>query len=289
MACVADFYVVGAMKAGTTSVYSSLDKLPDIFCPKMKEPFFFLSDFEKEGIPSHLYIDSLQEYENLYCHALPGQIKGDFSAIYLWSREAAKNIHASNPNAKIIAILRSPVDRAISHYRANVRDGTETRPIEKAFSAEINDLSNGKSAAPGYLSCSLYAEQLKRYLKHFKRDQVHIVLFETLVKSPTAELAAISNHIGANFDEGMLNLTKVHATGKATNRVTNFIYRNRACFMPALKFLVRDKIIHHVRDNFIFSPYTAIPQDTIINLKAFFARDIAELQKTLSIQLDCWK
>src|SRR5579871_3433321 len=109
-----NFFLVGAQKAGTSSVYAYLKQHPDIFLPAIKEPHFFsqvvpISHYEPIFLPSVL---NEADYLRLYRDACGFSAIGDASVSYLWDPEAPQRIHARMPQARILIVLRDPVERA---------------------------------------------------------------------------------------------------------------------------------------------------------------------------------
>src|SRR5271165_5706185 len=107
---IPDFFIVGHAKSGTTALYEMLRRHPEIFMPDSKEPWFFASDMRRRFNPpgSDGPPETLADYLALFTPAAPGQLAGEASSSYLWSRTAAAAIAAAQPEARIIAILREP-------------------------------------------------------------------------------------------------------------------------------------------------------------------------------------
>src|SRR5688572_27472269 len=122
-----DFLVVGAAKAGTISLYHYLAQHPDVFMSPVNECNFFAletANWDREylGPVDRFYIDqhcvrNLDAYHRLFEAARAGSVIGECSPLYLFSDVAPARIHAHIPNAKIIVILRQPIDRAFSNYQ----------------------------------------------------------------------------------------------------------------------------------------------------------------------------
>ena len=127
-----DFFIVGAPKCGTTALANYLGQHPDIFMAKQKESHHFATDL----IPYDDYWRNRNHYLKIFQEAKENQIIGEASVFYLLSQEAAKNIKKFSPNAKIIIMLRNPVDLLYSHYFQAVYNGRETiTDFEKALGA----------------------------------------------------------------------------------------------------------------------------------------------------------
>ena len=127
-----DFFIVGAAKSGTTSLYSYVRQHPEVFLPSMKEPRFFVDpDYFGGDALGHLtQVRDLDEYLGLFAGAPECARVGEASPVYLYSRGTAERIRGFRPDASIVAILRNPVDRAYSHYWLHVRLGAERLSFE---------------------------------------------------------------------------------------------------------------------------------------------------------------
>lgn len=138
----ANLFVVGAMKAGTTSFTNLLSKHEQIYCPPVKEPHFFvealprslyessrffnLNSYLENDFPKPLHItkiETLAQYRQLFTLAAAEAYRVDASTAYLHAEESAQRIHAYNPEAKIIILLRDPLQRAFSHYKMDLEKG----------------------------------------------------------------------------------------------------------------------------------------------------------------------
>lgn len=130
-------------------------------------------------------------YEALFKPAVQGQAIGEASASYLWSKEAVQRIHDAVPDARIIALLRDPVDRAHSHYLMFVRDGREQLDFYAALMADrrLATLQWGKARL--YEDIGFYGRQLRRYFDAFGSRRVLPVLSRDFALNPTATLHTI--------------------------------------------------------------------------------------------------
>jgi hypothetical protein len=173
-----DFFVVGAAKAGTTSLFTYLIQHPSIFVPPMKEPHFF-SEYEHAGAPELRGVD---DYLRLFDDCRPDQLAGDLSTSYLYARDAAQQIRELQPGAKIIMVLRNPIDRAYSFYWYNRNQFNETLGFEEALDAEPRRIAEGGAFRYHYTQSGMYHAQVERYLKAFGSESVRIYLFEDLVR-----------------------------------------------------------------------------------------------------------
>jgi len=194
-----NLFVVGAPKAGSTTMYNTLVQHPDIYMPEDKEMYHFCTDVPKE----------YREYaeQKTYLAAFKGwknqKYAGEACPYYLYSKISAKKIHDFNPDAKIIVIIRNPVDSFFSMHNQQAAVGAE--PIKdpvKALSAEKLRKS-GKLKVPGvwqdrlnYVEQLNYAEQIQRYIKIFGKDNVYITILEEFSKDPRKHTREIFTWLG---------------------------------------------------------------------------------------------
>lgn len=188
-----NLFIVGHPKSGTTALYYFLRQHPQIFMPVRKEPWFFCKDLIEESDnfygKKHFFLDDysryLDSYLDLFKKALNEKIVGEASTNYLYSRVAAKEIHRFNPEAKIVAILREPVDYNYAYYAHLLRNGYENISFERSTALE-EQRKNGEKLPKTlrflgqiyYSERVKYAEQVKRYLDLFGEEQVKIMIYE---------------------------------------------------------------------------------------------------------------
>lgn len=181
-----NFFIVGAPKCGTTAMYEYLRQHPEIFMPeKIKEPSFFCKDFE-----SSTYIRNLNEYLSLFSGATTERMIGEASAIYLYSKYAAKGIKEFCPSAKIIIMLRNPLDMMYSFHSQCLFDGNENiKDFEVALEAEEDrkkgfriPISSYPKELLFYRELARFSSHVKRYLNVFGRDNVYIIIFDDFIQ-----------------------------------------------------------------------------------------------------------
>lgn len=187
-----NFFIVGAGKSGTTSLYHYLDGHPDVFMSPLKEPNFFALegekvDFKSPGADGGINARSVTDfaaYEELFDGARGERAVGEASPMYLRSEKAPAGIKLLVPEAKIIAILRDPAERTYSAYLNQVRDGREPLSFADALAAE--EARGRANWAPGwqYSLDGYYHEQLSRYYDLFERDRIKVYLYEDLRRDP---------------------------------------------------------------------------------------------------------
>lgn len=226
-----NFFIVGAPKAGTTSLYHYLEQHPEIYMSPIKEPNYFASEVRPEGFSEEFqeqvsadlkalgeYLDgpmsekrfggvvaTWPDYVKLFEGARDEKGIGEASVCYLWSESAAGNIFSRLPQARIVMILRDPAERAFSQYMHGVRKGV----IRDSFCAHVQKSLDGRGTKfnPAYpfLEMGLYYAQVKRYLDLFPRESVHIAFYEDWQADSGAMVAEVLRFLGvdANFTPDM--------------------------------------------------------------------------------------
>ncbi len=200
-----DFFIIGAPKAGTTALHVALAGHPELFLSKVKEPKFYLCDEHPppgSGGPgdAHSYREWVwrrSDYEALFADAPEGTLRGESTPFYLSDFAAQQRIREELPAAKLIAVLRDPVDRAYSNWAHLWADGLE--PIGN-FVAACGEEDRRRAAgwAPfwRYVGLGRYGEQLQRLYTVFPREQVYVIRYKDLVDEPRDTLNRICGFLG---------------------------------------------------------------------------------------------
>lgn len=207
-----NLFIVGAVKCGTTSLYAYLRQHPEIFFPEMKEPHFFTHP-QPSAEQAHLiqYVADADDYAKLYAHARNYRWRGDASPSYLWSVEAARQIHAEIPEARILILLRDPVQRAYSQYLMDFREGVVNDDFYTALMRDWQRSHKGWGISQLYVELGLYLDQVRRYREWFGVEQVRVFLLEELKRDARAVLLEIADFLQIDPDpiEG-IDLHRAH-------------------------------------------------------------------------------
>jgi len=201
-----NFLVVGARKAGTTSLYHYLKQHPEVFMSPVKEPNFFAiegdrADYNGPDADSRVNRWSVadpEDYRALFSEAGGAKATGEASPAYLCDPVAPERIKAHVPEAKLIAVLRDPAERAYSAYMHQVRDGRETLPFTEALDAEEWRTRANWAPAWRYKAESFYLEGLSRYYELFGREQVRVYLYEDLSADPRGVMRDAYSFLGVD-------------------------------------------------------------------------------------------
>jgi hypothetical protein len=298
-----NFLLIGAAKSGTVSLYHYLGQHPDIFmCPVNECNFFALENLDPDGIfqgpvdrktaVSHC-IWERASYEALFTAARPHQTLGESSPLYLYSPLAPANIQRHTPQARLIAILRQPADRAYANYRHYRRAGIEPlADFGQALAAEAERIANGWGPWPfwQYRQLGFYAAQLQRYYTHFDREQIMVCLYDDLQADPVKLLQKMFAFIGV--DERFVPNTAVRHNigGQPRNR---FLYQlmTRANPLKAIiKAILSEKKRKQVRDTIHDWNVVKPPFDPVLRqqLNAAYREDMLRLQALIGRDLSHW-
>ena len=166
-----NFIVIGTQKGGTTSLYEVLKKHPGIYLNDRKELHYFSTEYNNE----------LKWYSDHFKEAKRNQKCGDITPFYLFHKESAKRIRDTTPNARLIVLLRDPVERTLSQYFHARRHGFETLCLREALEKEEKRLSTGNIyniQKHSYLTRSKYMDQLMKYEKYFPKKQMLVLKSE---------------------------------------------------------------------------------------------------------------
>jgi hypothetical protein len=177
-----NLFIVGAAKAGTTSLYHYLAQHPDIYMAPVKEPHFFSRIRpapELEAFFPHVSDEAV--YLALFANAHAESVRGEASTSYLSHPDVADAIWQKRPEAKIVIMLRDPVERAYSNYWNDVREGIEHRSFAAAVSEELAEPPGAWGVSSLYVDGGLYADRVEHYLDKFGGN-VLVLFFEEFVR-----------------------------------------------------------------------------------------------------------
>ena len=290
------------MKAGTTALADFLDQHPEICLSVPKEPAYFASDLMQESDTFHegqVYFKtrSLDDYEKLYPPGSENLIRGDASTAYIYSREAAGNIHQYNPEAKIIILVRNPADFCHALHRQYLNETVENEPdFEKALALEA-PRRLGKSIpkrvrVPSYLFYSeriKYYQQVRRYLETFPRKQILILLHEDFQQDNKAVYRLVLQFLGAKDTDFTPDFQSLNVSGEPRSA-----WLHKKIHYPPLKNTLYRLLggrlytrVHKTLSPLLMkkTPREQLSQDSRKRLMALAEADLALLSKELGIDL----
>jgi len=199
-----DFLVIGVPKAGTTALHAALARHPDLFLPAVKEPKFFLSDGppparggpgDAQTYQEHVWRRA--DYEALFDPAPADALRGEATPFYLYDLDAQNRIKRLLPKARLIVMLRNPVDRAHSNWTHLWAAGLESeRDFVRACALEDSRRRAGWAHFWHYVSQGRYGAQLAHLFGLFSRDQVLLLRYRDLRDDPVPTLDRVCDFLG---------------------------------------------------------------------------------------------
>lgn len=228
-----DFFIVGAPRCGTTAMYEYLRQHPEIFMPERKEPHFFGSDLTVT--PKFVYYTrDIQEYCNLFATARNEKRIGEASTLYLKSRRAPAEIKKFSPAAKVIIMLRNPVDVIYSLHSHVVYIGEEEiKDFEGALEAERDRTlglripkGNGLLDSLLYREVVKFSQQVERYFQIFGQDNVHIIIYDDLRDDTLGAYKGTLRFLGISSDF-QPELGIIYENRRARSKVLQYMWANR--------------------------------------------------------------
>ncbi|WP_249066918.1 sulfotransferase domain-containing protein [Argonema antarcticum] len=199
-----NFLVIGAGKAGSTSLDEYLKQHPQIYVSPVKEPNFFALEGQRldfKGLGAETRINSwsvtdIEKYRALFKDVKEQKAIGEVSPLYLYSPKAPDRIKHYIPDVKLIAILRHPADRAYSAYLWLFgQEREQIKDFAKALEAEESRIQSNWEWIWHYKNLGFYYPQLKRYYDRFARQQIKVYLFEDLKNNGSSLIKEISNFL----------------------------------------------------------------------------------------------
>lgn len=307
-----DFFIIGAAKSGTTALQQTLAMHPDIYMSPIKEPNYFYNEVAieelrvglqkklkkenaakwiSEGMNGELWNAFLREenlYQKLFIKAKDNQKCGEASVSYLYSLKAAENIYNYNPNAKIIIMLRNPIDRAWSHFNMERRMGLVTGNFLQEFD-KYKALSHpiwGKD--PIFLSGGNYFEQVKRYLNRFPKEQVLICLYDDYKKNPKNTINKILAFIGVTINND-IELIKNKKANEARKSIIDNLLPSGGLKSRLRKAVQLIGLHRYLKKLLSKESKEVLPDQYRIKLKEYYELEIKKLESLIDINLNNWK
>ena len=301
-----NLFLVGAPKAGTTSIYNYLIQHPDIFCSLIKESHFFSSDidinlfrnnykyekiknmrdFIEKGNNLHVtFLRNESDYKELYKNAKQKN-RLDASSSYLYSTDAAKNIHSVNPHSKIIMILRSPVHRAYSHYIMDKKNGWAKNDFISELNSDYNKSNKGWGISNLYVELGLYSDQIKRYQKLFPASQILILFYDDLVYDSQNMLNEIFSFL--SIDSIKINTQqKFNKASLPNNEIINTINRNKVV-KRYIKNILPEVLVNFLKKKSFTENIQKINREEFKSSVPYFKNDIETLSQIINKDLKHW-
>jgi hypothetical protein len=309
-----NFFIAGAPKCGTTSFYELLDRHPQIYMSPIKEPCYFASELRLENFSEELQpqlrrenealreylrgpmtskrfggpVTEWEDYLLLFRNVRDETAIGEASVSYMWSRTAARNIAARIPGAKIILLLRNPVDRAFSQYLQAVSSGLVGHSFRQQIATGVKSASSKFGVLNPFLEFGAYGDQVKRFLDWFPRENILVHIYEDMRRNPAEAMAETFRFLGVNAGwvpgaAGRFMEPRVpHAIAIANILKQRGIWQKTAQLTPESLRPALRRAVHRPR-----ASLTVDPADRAW-LQDYYREDILKLEHLLNRDLHFW-
>ena len=271
------FLIIGAMKAGTSSLYYYLRQHPQVFMPATKELNFFVEEMA--------WSRGVEWYESMFSPAADKDAVavGEASPSYTMHPALTgvpERIRATVPDVRLLYLVREPIERLRSNYLHAVADGTETKPVDEALLAD-----------PRYLDATRYAMQVERYLECFPAGQLLVLPSERLRDERVATINRVARFIGVPEDWQPADLEERHnadlkrqARGplRALQQVPGYQQLRRLA--PTGLRQVYSRAVTKPVDR----SSAELRPDTVAKIRDLLAPDVARLSQYVDGGFDAW-
>jgi hypothetical protein len=285
-----DFLVIGAEKAGTTWLYDRLKRHPTVFMPSVKELHFFNQRNSNLELTDTFEEKDREWYEYHFRNAEEEAAVGEATPMYLCDEHAPERIAKSIPDVKLIACLRHPTDRAYSHYwMAKGKQHTELGFDEVVRRREDRFIERGH-----------YGKQLERYLLHFDRDQLLILIHEELFTQPSTFLNRVCSHLGVDdtfYQDQSWIREKEHASSTERSVIFHQLIGKVATWMRThegtrqlLDGLKRVGVAGWIKQvNKQERPYPEMSEEIRAELDEYYADTFRQVEDILGRRVEVWR
>jgi hypothetical protein len=261
-----------------------------------KEPHWFSRIPDVPGRGSHP-VASEEEYLRLFRGRTSESAVGEASPSYLWDESAPHRIFDTVPQAKIIAILRNPVERAYSHYMMDVRAGKQELSFAKALERDLRAEVKGWGVSDQYIDLGFYAAQVQRYLETFGSALVKVFLYEDLIRDPRALLRSAFGFLDVEPGYAEDIRTDVHynkysvpKNRLAKNVLASRLFRSRLSSTLRARIIPNHQVRAQLRQSLLFREDARATMDAGSRrfLMDLYRTDIQRLQEMLNRDLSHW-
>src|SRR3981081_3608922 len=309
-----NFFIVGAPKAGTTSLYYYLGQHPDVYMSPVKEPNYFAEEIRLSNIGAQWQdwaqrenasrrrvrlgpmrekkfggiVSNWSDYLKLFQNVNGEKAIGEASVCYLWSRTAARNIASTTPNAKIIMVLRNPIDRAFSQYKQAVANGLIRNSFREQIRKSLNNESDKFELLNPFLEFGLYYEHVKRYTERFSADNLRIYLYEEYKQAPAGILMDIFRFLTVDPQFSPDATEKHLQTSLPRSTWVSFMLKKYGVW-SRVKNALHEDLIPIVR-KMAFKDRQTVELDSAdrVQLSNYYREDVSRLSDLIKRDLHAW-
>ena len=289
-----NFLIIGAAKAGTTALHRYLQQHPQIYMTPTKETNFFAFEGQEinfQGIGDEALKDfsitDLETYQAQFAEVTGEKAIGEACPAYLYYPEAASRIKQYIPDARLIVILRNPVDRAYANFLHTVRDDREThQDFALALQDEATRIANNWEWFWHYIQVGFYGKQLKHYYEIFPASQIKVYLYENLKANSIALLQDIFRWLEVDDTFVPDMALRPNKSGMPKNKLIHQILTKPNPLKTVLKPLFPAKIRQKIQHQNLNTPQ--ISQEVRQQLLDLYRSDILHCQDLINRDLSGW-
>ncbi|MFP8487473.1 sulfotransferase family protein [Gracilimonas sp. Q87] len=284
-----NLFIVGAPKAGTTSLYNYLEEHPEVFMCDLKETnYFSYKEIKNQDLfYNEEKVNNIDDYLALFKSIKQEKIIGEASVSYLFYEDVPGRLFDFNSQSKIIIVLRNPIDRGFSHYLMDSRLGLVDHSYDDIVDKNIED-KRGELYYQQYVELGLYHNQVKRYLDIFGHEQVKIILFEELVDDIAIVVKDLFRflEVDSNFEP---QLSKKYNTFKEPkNKLIDTLYKIKSIRKSLSSFLPETMKSLLLSSVFEKGQKPRLQVNTKDKLISIYRDDVISLEKLLNKDLKDW-
>ena len=283
-----DFFIVGAPKAGTTSLYHYLNEHPQVEMSSQKEPDYFSDKaIHKQGMYyGKNRVNTLDKYESLFVQK-ESVVYGEGSVSYLFYDNVAEDIKKYNPNAKIIIMLRNPIERAFSHYLMDYRLGLVSDSFENIITKK-SEHKNAHLFYQQYIEVSKYANQIQRYLDFFEKENILFIDYEDFKNNVAKTVDQVYDFLNISTEFAADINAKYNTFTMPKNKGIRFIY-SFVFLRKILTFFLPLCLVKNFRA-FLFKAdkKPELLKESRSQLSKIFKNDIKKLDEVLGKNYSKW-
>jgi sulfotransferase family protein len=295
------FLVVGAAKAGTTALYQWLRQHPDVYVTPTKETNFFAlesqrADFAGPGDDvaiNRFSLTNLDDYRRQFDGVGPERAVGEVCPLYLYSPRAAERIRHHVPDAKLVAILRDPIERAYSNFLHQRRDGREPLAgFADALAAEPERIAANWEWFWHYRQVGLYGEQLARFEGELRDGRMRVYLHDDLEQDPASLLRDLLGFLGVDDSFVPTAFTRVNRSAPPRSAALHeHLVRQTRARRLARRLLprrARRRVRRRLLELNLDDARRTIAPEVRQTLADFYREDVARLQNLIGRDLSDW-
>ena len=303
-----NFFIIGAQKAGTTSLYHYLAQHPQIYMSPVKEPRFFDHEINSDGEvvevgrgdpvrPNAPKFSNIEEYRTLFRGVRNETAVGEATPLYINTPGTAERIKRYVPQARMIALLRNPADRAYSSFLHARRYGKEPlTDFAQALREEEDRVRDNWRNVFHYRNAGLYRAQLQPYFDLFGREKVGVWLYEDLREDPVGMTRDVMRFLEVD-DSFVPNTSSKHnpaavPNGEVSRAMMRVMDKTATAFLkvfaPGSKvYPLASKVRRSIQSRLVVKP-PPIDQEVRSELIDGYREDILKLQKLIGRDLSVW-